>query len=179
MICGITNEDTRRQWGRVWRLRRTDRSSTCPLLSEFKALLAHGRFTAIIRLIESGKKKICKYCCTIYGTGLSEEAIWKVAQHHKSFNQVHQNTTFVEVAAKCQGVYFKHLGNGDDDGSFNPVVPQYNTTQYQIWKRECISVCQIPNVVGINYIIIRIALFTVCVYICTIKIFNALLTNQM
>ena len=77
------------------------------------------------------RKSVSTAGCTIYGTGLSEEAIWKVAQHHNSFNQVHQNTTFVEVAAKCnKGVCFKHFGNGDDDGSFNAVVPRYNTTQY-------------------------------------------------
>ena len=43
------------------------------------------RFTAITRLMESGKKKISECRCTVYGAGLSEEAILKVAQHHGSY----------------------------------------------------------------------------------------------
>ena len=106
------------------------------------------RFTAISRLNESGKKKICERRCTIYGAGLTKEAILKVSQHHNVFNQVQRCTTFVEVAAACRRLCFKHFGDGhNDDGSYNPVVPRYNTTQYRIWKNECIQMCQTPNVV--------------------------------
>ena len=121
------------------------------------------RFTAITRLIESGRKKICERRCTIYGAGLSEEAILKVAQHHNFFNQVQRHTTFVEVAATCRRLCFKHFGNGqDDDGVFNPVVPRYNTTQYRKWKKECMDACQTPNVVCSNYMhFIKIKVFVV------------------
>ena len=79
------------------------------------------RFSATTRVMESSKKKISEHRCTIYGTKLFEEAILKVAQkvaqHHNFFNQVQKNTTFVEVAATCHRLCFKHFGNGhDDDG---------------------------------------------------------------
>lgn len=109
------------------------------------------RFTAITRLMESGRKKISDRRCTIYGAGLSEEAILKVAQHHNFCNQVQRRTTFVEVAATCRRLCFKHFGNGhEDDGLFNPTVPRYNTMQYRKWKKDCINACQTPNVVCIN-----------------------------
>ena len=75
---------------------------------------------------------------------------FKVAQHHNFFNQVQWRTTFVEVAATCRRLCFKHFGNVHaDDGLFNPIVTRYNTTQYRKWKKECINACQTPNVVCI------------------------------
>ena len=71
------------------------------------------------------------------------------------FNQVQWYTTFVEVAATCRRLCFKHFHNGqDNDGIFNPVVPKHNPTQHHKWKKECINTCQTPNVVYSNYILL-------------------------
>ena len=109
------------------------------------------RFKAILQLNESGGKKISERRCSIYGAGLSEGVILKVAQHHNYFNQMQRHTTFVEVAAACRRLCFKHFGDGHaDDGTYNPEVPRYNTMQYRNWKKECIQICKTPNVVGVK-----------------------------
>ena len=109
------------------------------------------RFTAISRLNESGRKEIRERRCSIYGAGLTEEAIIKVSQHHNFFNQMQRHTTFVEVAAACRRLCFKHFGDGhEDDGTYNPDVPRYNTLQYRNWKKECIHICKTPDVVRVT-----------------------------
>ena len=81
----------------------------CPIRKQdFKMRLLHTytyqivggiqRLTAISRLNESEQKEIRERHCSVYGAGLTEEAIISVHTPH-FLNQMHQHTTFVEVAA--------------------------------------------------------------------------------
>ena len=108
------------------------------------------RFTAISRLNELvGSRKITTRRCAIYGKGLPSEGILAIAQQHNQYNQIQRSTTFPEIAAVCRRLAFMHFADRKlDDGEYDPPVPRYNTQRYRDWKKECMQVCQTPQVVS-------------------------------
>ncbi len=106
------------------------------------------RFLAILKINEDDKKKFSSRKCAIYGTGLSRNAILRLANQHNEVNKVQRMTSFAEVASSCRRLLFIHFGEGtEDDGKQMPQIPRYNSQKYRDWKTECMTYLSSPTTV--------------------------------
>ena len=102
------------------------------------------RLTAILKLnsMEQVKRhKILTRSCTVYGSGLTDQAAIVLAKQHNEFNAIQRSTSFPEVAACCRRIMFSHFApeGVTDDGCTNPTVPYYNSKDYRAFKQECLT----------------------------------------
>lgn len=106
------------------------------------------RFLAILKIHKDDKKKLGSRKCAIYGTGLSRNAILRLANQHNEVNKVQQMTSFAEVAASCRWLLFVHFSEGmEDDGKQMPTIPRYNSQKYRDWKTACLTYLSSPTTV--------------------------------
>ena len=109
------------------------------------------RYLTILKINE-GKKKNLTRKCAIYGSGLSRNAILRLANQHNEVNKMQRATSLAEVAATCRRLMFIHFADDNmaDDGSHSPNIPRYNTKKYHEWKPECMEYLSSPATVSSN-----------------------------
>ena len=89
------------------------------------------RFSAILRVNESGVRNIVNRRCVVYSSDLGKKATLVLARQHNEFNQIQRCTTFPELAASCRRLMFAHfaLEGKEDDGMYMPTIPRYNSSK--------------------------------------------------
>lgn len=99
------------------------------------------KFCAVSLINEQeSSRRITTRRCAVYADGLPRHAVLVLASQHNEFNLIQRTTTFPEIAACCRQLLFSLFAEGmEDDGTNNPMVPYYNSTQYKLYKHECLS----------------------------------------
>ena len=90
--------------------------------------------------------------CVVYGSELSRICLLVLARQHNEYNQIQRETTFPETVSSCRQLLYSHFAvdNGQDDRTYMPKIPHYNSNTYKAFKSECMTYLHSPRIVSLH-----------------------------